>query len=219
MHGLVSLNAFEASELPVYAVDATGRVVYYNSAAADCVGCDRVEGLGRPCWRFARLRTCDGDPLCGRDCPVMREAHAGDFPEMRRVLLQRPGREPIHFGLVTFLTPPPKNGRWAVMHMLEPFREPAPEVRPAIDRAAARIRIPAAAQVIRRLDLLTIREKEVLNALAEGLDVDRIAARLSISTWTARNHVQHILRKLHLHRQVDAVLTLLEKYPRASAAR
>lgn len=215
MHRIVSLSTFEASELPVYAVDATGHVLYYNSAAAECMGCDPVEAIGRPCWRFARFRTCHGDPFCGRDCPVMREAHAGGFPEMRQVLLQRPGREPRHFGLVTCLTPPPRNGRWTVTHLLEPLHEPAPDRRPAVEGPASGTRIPTSAQVVRRLGLLTRRETEVLDALAKGRDVETIANWLCISTWTARNHIQHILRKLHLHRQVDAILMLLDTDPGA----
>jgi DNA-binding CsgD family transcriptional regulator len=213
MQRIITLDAFDTSELPAYAVDPTGHVVYYNPAAADCMGCDRVEGLGRPCWRFARFKTCDGDPFCGRDCPVMHEAHAGSFPEMRQVLSQRPGREPMHFGLVTFLMPPSRDGRWAVMHMLEPIQELATDLRPGIQRPASRTRIPAAAKVTRRLGLLTIREREILDALAGSLDVETIADRFSLSTWTVRNHVQHILRKLHLHRQVDAILMLLENDP------
>jgi DNA-binding CsgD family transcriptional regulator len=216
MQRIVTQDAFEASDLPVYAVDATGRVLYYNAAAADCMESDRYEAIGRPCWRFARFKACNGDPFCGRNCPVMREAHAGGFPEMRQVLVQRPGREPIHFGLVTFLLPPPRDGRWAVMHMLEPIQAPALVVPPGIHRPASRTRIPAGAQEIRRLGLLTIREREILNALAASLDVETIADRFCISSWTVRNHIQHILRKLHLHRQVDAILMLLEQRPGAA---
>ena len=215
MHGIVPLEAFEASEVPVFAVGADGRVRYYNSATADLIGCDRLEAIGRPCWRFARLRAGNGAPHCSRDCPVMRGAHAGSFPEMHPVILPRPAREPIRFGLVSFLVPPPKNGRWAVMHMLEPSHELTSGVHPEINGPAVRRRIPAPAHLDRRLGLLTKREKEILGALAESLDVETIADQFCLSTWTVRNHVQHILRKLRLHRQVDAILMLLQKYPGA----
>jgi len=217
MYRIVPLDAFEGSELPVLAVDADGFIRYYNPATAELVGCDPGEGIGRPCWRFARLRTCNGAPFCGRDCPVQRGARDGRSPGVHPVLFRRPARDPIPYLLLSFLVPPKRNGRWAVLHVLEPAREPAPMVqsgidRPAIEPAIPAAAIPAPAQLDRRLGLLTLREKEILGALADGLDVAAIADRLCISEFTVRNHIQHILHKLHLHRQVDAILMLLEKH-------
>jgi DNA-binding CsgD family transcriptional regulator len=221
VYRIVPLEAFENTRLPVLAVDAEGRVRYYNPATADLVGCEPGEALGRPCWRFARLRTCDGAPFCGRDCPVFKEARAGRSPDGRVVVFSRPARDPICFELLSFLVPPQRNGRWAVLHMLEPATAPAAVVGPGLGRAAndapvtpaAAAAIPSPALVDRRLGLLTIREKEILNALADGLDAAEIADQFCLSDFTVRNHIQHILRKLHLHRQVDAILMLLEKHP------
>jgi DNA-binding NarL/FixJ family response regulator len=57
---------------------------------------------------------------------------------------------------------------------------------------------------------LTPRELDVLRLLVEGLDADRIAARLVIARNTARTHVQSILRKLHVHSRLEAVSLALE---------
>jgi DNA-binding NarL/FixJ family response regulator/signal transduction histidine kinase len=56
---------------------------------------------------------------------------------------------------------------------------------------------------------LTPREREVLQALGEGLDTQAIAERLGISTRTQRNHVASILTKLGVHSQLQAVLFAL----------
>jgi DNA-binding NarL/FixJ family response regulator len=56
---------------------------------------------------------------------------------------------------------------------------------------------------------LTPREREVLQALGEGLDTQQIAARLRISIRTERNHVASILTKLGVHSQLQAVLFAL----------
>jgi PAS domain S-box-containing protein len=56
---------------------------------------------------------------------------------------------------------------------------------------------------------LTPREREVLNALAAGLDGQTIADRLGISIRTERNHVARILNKLGVHTQLQAVLFAL----------
>ncbi len=53
---------------------------------------------------------------------------------------------------------------------------------------------------------LTSREKEVLQALAEGLDRREIAERLHISVGTVRNHITSILSKLEVHSQAQALV-------------
>jgi PAS domain S-box-containing protein len=58
----------------------------------------------------------------------------------------------------------------------------------------------------RRLnEMLTAREREILQLLADGLDGPTMAARLHISPRTQRNHVANILGKLHVHSQLQAV--------------
>jgi DNA-binding NarL/FixJ family response regulator len=56
---------------------------------------------------------------------------------------------------------------------------------------------------------LTPREKEVLQALAEGLESKQIAERLHISVLTERNHVMSILTKLGVHSRLQAVVFAL----------
>jgi DNA-binding NarL/FixJ family response regulator len=63
-----------------------------------------------------------------------------------------------------------------------------------------------ARQVIARL---TPREKEVLQALAEGLDSEGIAERLHIALRTERNHMANILAKLGVHSQLQALVFAL----------
>lgn len=218
MYRIVPLEAFENSLLPVFAVDAEGVVRYCNPAAADLDGSEPAECIGRPCWRFARFRTCDGGAFCGRDCPVLQDARSGRVPEGIPIQYARPARTPRWFQLLSFIVPPPRDGRWAVLHMLEPARV---EQITACGTMAklwrepreAQNAMPSPAQVDARLGLLTVREREVLDALAGGLEVARIAERLFISELTVRNHIQHILQRLHLHRQVDAILMVLEKHP------
>ncbi len=46
---------------------------------------------------------------------------------------------------------------------------------------------------------LTLREREVLQLLAEGKSVNEIAAKLSLSIKTVHTHRKHIMEKLDLH--------------------
>ncbi len=55
---------------------------------------------------------------------------------------------------------------------------------------------------------LSVREREVLVLVAEGLTNREVAARLSISPVTARNHVSNILTKLGLENRTQAAMWL-----------
>jgi DNA-binding NarL/FixJ family response regulator len=53
--------------------------------------------------------------------------------------------------------------------------------------------------------VLTPREMAIFELVAQGLEIDAIAAQLSISKWTVKTHLHHIYAKLHL----DGRLALL----------
>jgi two-component system, NarL family, nitrate/nitrite response regulator NarL len=56
------------------------------------------------------------------------------------------------------------------------------------------------------IDRLTRREKEVLQALAEGLDSKDIAQKLHITVETERTHMVNILNKLDVHSRLQALV-------------
>jgi RNA polymerase sigma factor (sigma-70 family) len=58
----------------------------------------------------------------------------------------------------------------------------------------------------RAISSLTPREREVLQALADGLSDKEIAERLYVSSGTVRNHVISILRKLNVHSRLQALV-------------
>ena len=58
----------------------------------------------------------------------------------------------------------------------------------------------------RAIERLTRREKEVLQALAEGLDSKSIAEKLHITVETERTHMVNILNKLGVHSRLQALV-------------
>lgn len=56
------------------------------------------------------------------------------------------------------------------------------------------------------LDELTAREREILEAVAQGLNNDGIAERLKISEKTVRNHVSTIMSKLGVNNRPQAIV-------------
>ena len=60
-------------------------------------------------------------------------------------------------------------------------------------------------------DLLTEREREVLQLIAEGRGNKEIAARLNLSVYTVETHRGNILEKLDLHGTADVILYAVRK--------
>ena len=58
----------------------------------------------------------------------------------------------------------------------------------------------------RAIERLTPREKQVLEALAEGLDSKDIAEKLNITVETERTHMVNILGKLDVHSRLQALV-------------
>jgi two-component system response regulator NreC len=60
-------------------------------------------------------------------------------------------------------------------------------------------------------DLLTDREREILQLLAEGNGNKEVATSLNISPYTVETHRGHILQKLNLHNAAELVLYAVRK--------
>ena len=60
-------------------------------------------------------------------------------------------------------------------------------------------------------DLLTDREKEVLQLLAEGKSNKEVAALLSLSLYTVETHRSNLMQKLNLHNTAEIVLYAVRK--------
>jgi DNA-binding NarL/FixJ family response regulator len=60
-------------------------------------------------------------------------------------------------------------------------------------------------------DLLTDREKEVLQLLAEGKSNKEVAGILDVSVYTVDTHRTHLMQKLNLHNTAEIVLYAVRK--------
>lgn len=63
------------------------------------------------------------------------------------------------------------------------------------------------------IDLLTKREREILAIMATGLANKMVAANLSISENTVKNHAKSIFHKLRVTNRVEAALLYHEHRP------
>ena len=52
---------------------------------------------------------------------------------------------------------------------------------------------------------LTIKERQVVDGLVEGLSYKMIAGKLGISIDTVRFHIKHVYRKLHVNSKAEVI--------------
>src|SRR5262245_35023812 len=72
-------------------------------------------------------------------------------------------------------------------------------------------RIPTAPRKADRYELLTVREREVLELLARGATYAEIAEKLTISPRTAETHRTNLMRKLDLKTRADVTLYAIQR--------
>ena len=90
----------------------------------------------------------------------------------------------------------------------------APTVtRRLIERTRVRASASRASAAVARLELLTAREAEVLDAIAQGMSNERIGHFLFLSEGTVKSHVSRILAKLELENRVQAALLFRDARP------
>lgn len=62
------------------------------------------------------------------------------------------------------------------------------------------------------LEVLSIREKEILRMVTEGASNKEIAASLHITEGTVKNHLHNVLEKLHLRNRAQAAAVALKEW-------
>ena len=196
---------------PAYAVDGSGHIVAWNSAAEAMFSRPAAEAIGAVCGEIIQ-GTDECGPVCSRDCCV-QQAIRNHHP-VRNFDLQ---------------VQTPVGRRWCNVSVLI--------VDDASSTLPYSIHIVRQIEVRKRLELLmrdfiisstdmpaeqaatlvssthapalqtdlSSRELEVLRLLARGNRTSAVAEHLHISRTTVNNHIQHILRKLDVHTRLEAI--------------
>lgn len=71
--------------------------------------------------------------------------------------------------------------------------------------------VPSAAKLPKEDSVLTDREREIVQALVDGLSYKLVAARLGIAIDTVRAHIKRIYGKLHVNSKVEVVSKALKR--------
>jgi PAS domain S-box-containing protein len=187
-----------------FAVDHAGTIIALNRRCEELVGWNARAAVGRHCWELIDGYDASGNLYCYRNCPIAFQARHDaervprDFPLC--VKCSDRSRKPL---LMSTHVVREQRNLVALVHFLHelPVRmlceerdvSDAPAEKRASDAHRAAVRV------------LTPRETEILQFLAEGLSTVQIAGMLFISPVTVRNHIQRILQKLGVHTKLAAV--------------
>lgn len=205
------ITALNRAADAAFVIDSSQRIVVWNDAAKAMFGYSVEEALGRSCYDIVRGRDEHDHAWCRGNCRVVVGARAAEPVESFNTLARARDGSPRWIN-VTILTLPAADGESAlVVHLCRDateFKRNEQFARQALALLES-WQQPAEAGAVHVFQTtqspLTEREQDVLMLMAEGKSTERIAAMLSISQPTVRNHIQNILQKLHVHSRAEAV--------------
>ena len=210
----------------VYIVDSSKHIVRWNKAAERILKYAESDVLNHECYRVISGRISPDKPLCCQNCKIYATALKGSPQKNFDLLTQTNDGEPLWLN-VSIVSPPAadepfvahifrdvtrgKRTGLAVDHFLTYLGSSGGVYRDLPHEAGRDVDAPHDAAIDRSSVTLSTREIEVLRLLAEGLSTKSLAQKLSISPFTARNHIQNILVKLDLHSKAQAVSYAFKK--------
>ena len=163
-----------------FAFDSDLSIVSWNRAAEELTGVSADEAIGRSCWEVLRGRDESDDLVCHPGCSIARLMREGWPVACQSLLIETPaGRKCVHASTITL----DEGDSRVFLHVLVPHEKRPPSGAP----------------------LLTTRQQEVLELLADGVPAKVIATKLGVVEPTVRNHIRAILVALHAHSQLEAV--------------
>jgi PAS domain S-box-containing protein len=196
-----------------FAVDKRLEIVYWNQAAQKMLGFDLGDTIGRPCYDVLRGLDEGNRLFCKAFCRIA-DAVSKREPVTSynmQAITSSGDRQWLNMSVVSY-RPRPEDEDTIIIHL---FRDSTHnmDLESLLFKVLETFRnndgLPAEPFVANEpappFNELTAREREVLIFLAEGLSTRSIAQRLVISPNTVRNHIQHILQKLHVHSRAEAV--------------
>lgn len=207
------LQVLARSDDGVFAVDAEQRITFCSLAAAELLGVEQEDLVGKRCYEVILGTDYEGHPFCRPDCPSVAAARRGQGVPNYDLAYQRNGDE-IWLNVSIVPMPRSANGEATAIHMVRDVsrrRQCERLAQAAIETAKEFMGETGEAKVEAKLSpaptpALTAREMVVLRLLADGRGTTAMATELGLSEATIRNHIQRLLAKLGVHSRLEAVV-------------
>ena len=178
-----------------FAVDTKGVLVQWNPAAEKIFGFPAKEALQQKCWKLLRGKDIYSNKYCCKFCPLREMAFQHEEVNGFQASFKTAssGRKQFSISCVTVFD---ESDKGLLLHICLPQRE-------AVKRGNTGVTSKPAAENDRVT--LSRRETEVLTLLADEEGTRQIASIMHIRPATVRNHIYSVLRKLRVHKRLDAV--------------
>lgn len=202
----------------VFIVDNDLRISYWNSAAEEILGFVKGDVDGQLCYQVLRGANEEGKPICRQYCQVSKLVKKSK-PVSSYDIKVRTNQGDLCWLNVSIITlrPGKNSDDLMIVHMFRDISQKKDDeiiLNRILEKARCYLNeteiIKENKDTDYQVEKLTWRQKEVLNLLARGYTTREIADRLSISLHTARNHIQLILQKYHVHSRLEAVTFALK---------
>jgi PAS domain S-box-containing protein len=198
----------------VLAINREQQIVLWNEAAEALMGFKAEEALGRRCYEVIGGRDESGCLVCQQNCGGLVMALRQELVPTRELLVRSKAGGEKWMSVSTVLSPSSRTNTYVLAHLFRASgRQKKMEqfVKQVLSNGEKLFLSPATDSPTTPplshpwLEPLTGREREVLRLLASGASTKAIAEQLSISAFTARNHIRKILAKLQVHSRLEAV--------------
>jgi len=194
---------------PAYVLDPHGMICAWNAAAASMFELEETSVIGQPCSSIVQgIDECG--MACSEDCSILQCARNHEPMRSYDIQVTAAGRQIWCNASVIILKSDTSDGPYT-LHVLRPAdvqKRLELTMRDFVASSGAGIGLPdvrlARSSPTANVDL-TRRETEILRLLATGSTTAAIAETLFISSTTARNHIQNIMKKLSAHTRLEAV--------------
>ncbi len=196
-----------------FVVSPDQTILFWNKGAERILGYRSEDVVGRRCYDIPNAQGAGFTPECLGGCPSIRYLRAGLVPAQSKMRMSCISGEGSWISVTPMVTSGTGNCNLLV-YVLE--ESPDSPVQVGEDLAQAK-----ASQQPRRTargprtppgangkgTVLTQRELEVLELVAQGWETPRIAIQLGISQHTVRNHIRNLRHKLNAATKLEAVVT------------
>jgi len=209
----IIVEALQGTADGAFVVNEKLQIQNLNDSAKEILGYRKQDIKGLYCYQILHGLNEEEQRICQENCQILNLAKKSIPVTSYDIQVQtRYGKKYwLNMSIIPF-RPNKKNGKKMLIHLFRDISQKKNDeilFRQFIETSQRYFDIhdhtEAEPHTHNLVETLTPRQTEVLILLARGLGTDEIAARLSVSSYTVRNHIQKILEKLDTHSRLEAV--------------